>query len=167
MEFKDQIKEIRKKEGLTQEELALKLSVTRQAVSNWETGKNLPDIEILINISSVFNISLDQLIKGDNMEKKLIKDGSDTRRARYNMVMVIIGAFLLCMGVMMIVIKGLSVEYIDAEGFLHVLWFSVFCGRRHQLCYGNFQEMSDYIKLWEYVAESKEDTLKHLKIQKR
>ena len=167
MEFKDQIKEIRKKEGLTQEELALKLSVTRQAVSNWETGKNLPDIEILINISSVFNISLDQLIKGDNMEKKLIKDGSDTRRARYNMVMVIIGAFLLCMGVMMIVIKGLSVEYIDAEGFLHVLWFSVFCGRRHQLCYGNFQEMSDYIKLWEYVEESKEDTLKHLKIQKR
>ena len=106
MEFKDQIKEIRKKEGLTQEELALKLSVTRQAVSNWETGKNLPDIEILINISNVFNISLDQLIKGDNMEKKLIKDGSDTRRARYNMVMVIIGAFLLCMGVMMIVIKG-------------------------------------------------------------
>ena len=84
MEFKDQIKEIRKKEGLTQEELALKLSVTRQAVSNWETGKNLPDIEILINISGVFNISLDQLIKGDNMEKKLIKDGSDTRRARYN-----------------------------------------------------------------------------------
>ena len=167
MEFKDQIKEIRKKEGLTQEELALKLSVTRQAVSNWETGKNLPDIEILINISNVFNISLDQLIKGDNMEKKLIKDGSDTRRARYNMVMVIIGAFLLCMGVMMIVIKGLSVEYIDAEGFLHVLWFSVFCGRRHQLCYGNFKEMSDYIKLWEYVAESKEDTLKHLMIQKR
>ena len=157
MEFKDQIKEIRKKEGLTQEELALKLSVTRQAVSNWETGKNLLDIEILINISNVFNIFSDQLIK----------DGSDTRRARYNMVMVIIGTFLLCIGVMMIVIKGLSVEYIDAEGFLHVLWFSVFCGRRHQLCYGNFQEMSDYIKLWEYVAESKEDTLKHLKIQKR
>ena len=135
MEFKDQIKEIRKKEGLTQEELALKLSVTRQAVSNWETGKNLPDIEILINIYSVFNISLDQLIKGDNMEKKLIKDGSDTRRARYNMVMVIIGAFLLCMGVMMIVIKGLSVEYIDAEGFLHenffllpIGFFCMFCG---------------------------------------
>ncbi|MGM9957832.1 MAG: helix-turn-helix domain-containing protein [Erysipelotrichaceae bacterium] len=103
------------------EELATKLNVTRQAVSSWETGKNLLDIEILINISNVFNISLEQLIK----------DGSDTRRARYNMVMVIIGTFLLCIGVMMIVIKGLSVEYIDAEGFLHVLWFSVFCGRRH------------------------------------
>ena len=103
------------------EELATKLNVTRQAVSSWETGKNLLDIEILINISNVFNISLEQLIK----------DGSDTRRASYNMVMVIIGTFLLCIGVMMIVIKGLSVEYIDAEGFLHVLWFSVFCGRRH------------------------------------
>ena len=125
MEFKDQIKEIRKKEGLTQEELALKLSITRQAVSNWETGKNLPDIEILINISNVFNIFPDQLIK----------DGSDTRRARYNMVMVIIGTFLLCIGVMMIVIKGLSVEYIDAEGFLHenffllpIGFFCMFCG---------------------------------------
>ena len=135
MEFKDQIKEIRKKEGLTQEELAAKLNVIRQAVSNWETGKNLLDIEILINISNVFNISLDQLIKGDNMEKKLIKDGSDTRRARYNMVMVIIGTFLLCIGVMMIVIKGLSVEYIDAEGFLHenffllpIGFFCMFCG---------------------------------------
>ena len=135
MNIGSKIRELRILNGLTQEELALKLSVTRQAVSNWETGKNLPDIEILINISNVFNISLDQLIKGDNMEKKLIKDGSDTRRARYNMVMVIIGTFLLCIGVMMIVIKGLSVEYIDAEGFLHenffllpIGFFCMFCG---------------------------------------
>ena len=44
MEFGDQIRNIRKKENLTQEQFAIKLNVSRQAVSNWENNKNLPDI---------------------------------------------------------------------------------------------------------------------------
>ncbi|MGN0453708.1 MAG: helix-turn-helix domain-containing protein, partial [Ruminococcus sp.] len=66
MDFGEQIKSIRKKENLTQEQFAFKLNVSRQAVSNWENNKNLPDIEMLILMSNVFQISLDQLIKGDN-----------------------------------------------------------------------------------------------------
>lgn len=70
-----------KKEGLTQEQFALKLNVTRQAVSNWENDKNLPDLELLILMSSVFSISLDQLILGgtdmNNMTEKLVKDGRE------------------------------------------------------------------------------------------
>lgn len=62
MNFGQQIKDLRKKKGLTQEQFALKLNVTRQAVSNWENDKNLPDLELLILMSSVFSISLDQLI---------------------------------------------------------------------------------------------------------
>ena len=89
MDFGEQIKSIRKKENLTQEQFAIKLNVSRQAVSNWENNKNLPDIGMLILISNVFQISLDQLIKGDNhmnnMTEKVIKDGSETRRAKYNM----------------------------------------------------------------------------------
>lgn len=59
MNFGQQIKDLRKKGGLTQEQFALKLNVTRQAVSNWENDKNLPDLELLILMSSVFSISLD------------------------------------------------------------------------------------------------------------
>jgi len=50
---------------LSQEELAGKIYVTRQTVSNWENGKSYPDIHSLLLLSSVFHVSLDQLIKGD------------------------------------------------------------------------------------------------------
>ena len=139
MDFGEQIKSIRKKENLTQEQFAMKLNVSRQAVSNWENNKNLPDIGILILMSNVFQISLDQLIKGDNhmnnMTEKVIKDGSETRRATYNLISSAIGGILLLIGVMLLVIKGMSVEYIDAEGMLHENFFllpsgflCIFCG---------------------------------------
>jgi transcriptional regulator with XRE-family HTH domain len=64
MEFSEQIREIRKENYLTQEEMAARLHVTRQAISNWENGKNLPDIEMLMEISRTFQVSLDRLIFG-------------------------------------------------------------------------------------------------------
>lgn len=51
--------------ALSQEELAEKIYVTRQTISNWENGKSYPDIHSLLLLSSLFTISLDQLIKGD------------------------------------------------------------------------------------------------------
>lgn len=54
MEFSEQIRKIRKENHLTQEEMAARLHVTRQAISNWENGKNLPDIEMLMEISRTF-----------------------------------------------------------------------------------------------------------------
>ncbi|MCM1182374.1 MAG: helix-turn-helix domain-containing protein [Roseburia sp.] len=51
--------------NLSQEELAERVYVTRQTVSNWENNKNYPDIHSLLLLSSVFHVSLDQLIKGD------------------------------------------------------------------------------------------------------
>ena len=58
------LKNIRKKNDLTQDELAEKLSVTRQAVSNWENGKTEPDIETLTKIAQIFDISIDELVDG-------------------------------------------------------------------------------------------------------
>lgn len=58
------IKNERKKLGITQEELAEKLSVTRQAISNWENGKTEPDIETLTKIAQIFDISIDELVDG-------------------------------------------------------------------------------------------------------
>ncbi len=65
MEVGAQIKKYRSNMGISQEELAEKVYVSRQTVSNWETGKNYPDIHSVLLLSSVFNVSLDQLIKGD------------------------------------------------------------------------------------------------------
>lgn len=124
MEFGEQIKSLRIKNNLTQEQFGNRLNVTRQAVSNWENDRNLPDLEMLILIASVFHLSLDELILGgthmnNNLTTKLIKDGSATRRARYNLITDIIGAFLLLIGIILLFIKSHSVEYIDKTGLLH------------------------------------------------
>lgn len=127
MDFGKQFKKIRTDLQLTQEQVSLQLNVSRQAVSNWENNKNLPDIEMIIDISRTFGISLDQLILGEdktsNITEKLIEDGSETRRAKLNLIALCVGSMLLIMGVGCIFIKAYSVEYIDADGFLHENFF--------------------------------------------
>ena len=65
MELSGQIRKYRDTLGLSQEELAEKIFVTRQSVSNWENGKTYPDLQSLLRLSDLFGLSLDELIKGD------------------------------------------------------------------------------------------------------
>ena len=120
----------RERAGYTQEQFAEKLNITRQAVSNWENDRNLPDIEMLILIAQNFHISLDELILGGNdmdevnvMTDKLVRDGSENRRAKMNMISTIVGGVLMIMGLMCLIIKAFSVEYIDVSGILHENFF--------------------------------------------
>lgn len=63
-EFGKLIKEIRKKNNLTQKDFANKYNVTYQAVSKWENGKNMPDVSLIKEISKDFNVSIDDLLEG-------------------------------------------------------------------------------------------------------
>jgi len=60
----DSIKKLRKEKNMTQDELAEKLCVTRQAVSNWETGKTEPDVETLTRLAEIFDVSVEYIIYG-------------------------------------------------------------------------------------------------------
>ena len=62
METKNVIMQLRTQRGLTQDELATRLHVTRQAVSRWETGKTLPDQETLKGLSALFDVSINTLL---------------------------------------------------------------------------------------------------------
>ncbi len=62
MEFHDKLYQLRKQKGLSQEELANRLNVSRQTVSKWELGDSTPDMEKLTAISNLFVISLDELV---------------------------------------------------------------------------------------------------------
>ena len=66
MNFNNKIYELRKEKNISQEKLAEKLNVSRQAVAKWENGESFPDIDNLIMISNLFNISIDRLVKNDN-----------------------------------------------------------------------------------------------------
>ncbi len=65
MELGKQIRKYRKEQSLSQDELAEKVYVSRQTISNWENDKSYPDVNSLILLSKVFHTSIDNLIKGD------------------------------------------------------------------------------------------------------
>lgn len=91
MELNTQIKKYRTGMKLSQEELAEKVYVTRQTISNWENGKSYPDIHSLLLLSSLFNVSLDQLIKGDiEIMKEEIKEVEIDKLNRYGTIFTIL-----------------------------------------------------------------------------
>jgi transcriptional regulator with XRE-family HTH domain len=67
MEFNEKLQQLRKQKGLTQEELAEQLFVSRTAISKWESGRGLPNIDSLKAISKVFGTTIDELISGDEI----------------------------------------------------------------------------------------------------
>lgn len=75
MNIGEKIKFLRQEKNMTQKELADKLHVSSQAVSNWELHKGFPDISNLIRISDMFDISLDELIKEDTDLKENLMNG--------------------------------------------------------------------------------------------
>ena len=72
MHLSDKIKDLRKKDEITQKELAEKIFVSRQTISNWENNKSYPSMEFVHSISNLFNVSIDSLIKEDVDEVKSI-----------------------------------------------------------------------------------------------
>lgn len=79
MEIGKQIKKYRNEMELSQYELAEKIFVSRQTILNWENNKNYPDVKSLLLLSSLFNVSLDILIKGDleQMKEQIKKEDID------------------------------------------------------------------------------------------
>ena len=63
MKFNEKLIQLRKEKGLSQEELGEKLNVARQTISKWELGETTPEMDKLVQISEIFDISLDNLIK--------------------------------------------------------------------------------------------------------
>lgn len=67
LEFHEKLQELRKSRGLTQEELAEALFVSRTAISKWESGRGYPSIDSLKEISSYFSVSIDDLLSGEQL----------------------------------------------------------------------------------------------------
>lgn len=70
MTFAEKLKSMRKQSGLSQEKLAEKIGVSRQAITKWENNTGIPDIENMLAISSLFNVSVDELLSNEKIEKK-------------------------------------------------------------------------------------------------
>ena len=73
----DKIIMLRKKKGWSQEELAYKMNVSRQAVSKWESDQSIPDIEKIVQLSELFGVTTDYLLKGETEQKEELENVSE------------------------------------------------------------------------------------------
>ena len=90
MELGKQIKKHRQEVQLSQEELAERVYVSRQTISNWENDKSYPDVNSLVLLSETFQISLDNLIKGDiEVMKDVIQKEEIEKMNRYGKIYTI------------------------------------------------------------------------------
>ena len=93
MEFHEKIQELRKSRGITQEELAEDLYVSRTAVSKWESGRGYPSIDSLKEISKYFSVTIDDLLSGDKLISIAEKENESNIR---NMCELLLGIVDVC-----------------------------------------------------------------------
>jgi len=86
MEFNEKLQELRKRKGLTQEELAESLYVSRTAVSKWESGRGFPNITSLKAIAAYFSVSLDDLLSNEELLVIAEKDSEEKERSITDLV---------------------------------------------------------------------------------
>ena len=135
MEVGKVIKNARNNSGYTQEDAAEQLSVSRQTISNWENCRSLPDIVSVIKMSDLYNISLDELLKGDQkMMEKIENDMEMLEEQKYNKKRVAQFALMSSLLLIITLIKGylknnisiVSVVDITQVVFLILITFSYY-----------------------------------------
>ncbi len=125
MEIGTQIRKYRNAMELSQEELAERVYVTRQTISNWENGKSYPDLHSLLLLSSLFHVSLDQLVKGDiEMMKQEISKEEVAKFNRLSSVFAVLFAACIVAFIPLVVFLKLYGVVIWAILYLVVLGFA-------------------------------------------
>ena len=127
MDIGKRIREYRKIYNLSQEQLADKIFVSRQTVSNWENNKTYPDIQIIVSLSILFNVSLDELIREDLEEMKMkISNNKATKRADIYSLIMICSTILasLSIGLVVALPESKFIWIVSVTLFLPALWSS-------------------------------------------
>ncbi|MEK4715868.1 helix-turn-helix domain-containing protein [Sporosarcina sp. FSL K6-5500] len=109
MIFSERLKKEREKRDWSQTDLAEKIHVSRQSVSKWETGKNYPSIEVIIDLSDLFGITIDEMLRSDKeLKEKVIQDSKKLAYPKWKVFfdsVFLLGVFLL---VVKLIIFGLN-----------------------------------------------------------
>ena len=116
------LKKLRKEKGLTQEQLAEKLKVSSRTVSRWETGSNMPDIGILVEIAVFFDVSIPEIISGERKSENMDQETRETAvaMAEYSRNELktgkqkVIGILMLSFGIF-IIVSALSIFPSDSS----------------------------------------------------
>lgn len=118
MNLGDKILQLRKKNGLSQEQLGEKVDVTRQTISNWELGETAPNPEQLKKMSKAFNVSIDEILDNDSKEFLMNKISNTEKLAGIIIkILKVIGIVIVVYIIFMIIaVIGLGVFTVVKNG---------------------------------------------------
>ena len=117
MEFSEILKERRTSLGITQERLAKELNVSRSAISNWEIGRNYPDIQTLIDLSKILDVSLDFLLNTDNTIVEKIDEDLSKKKwlKKLSLVLATLLVVSISVSIFLFSIKRPTVNFIKSD----------------------------------------------------
>jgi len=149
-----QLIHFRKLNGLTQDDLANKIHVSRQTISHWETGKNYPDIQSLLLLCDVYDISLDDLIHDD---VKALKSKSTLKQTRW-----VLAGSIICIVITYLSLISMklfpflfSVMLLSISSTLGVVFLIILITKTNFLQLHTYQEISHYIKTGKIISKRK------------
>lgn len=115
MQIGDKLKSAREEHKLTQSQASEQFMVSRQTISNWETGKSLPDILSVIRMSEFYQISLDELLKGDQAMLKNMEQEAEQRKAEKTVLKVAWGS--ISVGILVLIYWAKSLAGLQQWSF--------------------------------------------------
>ena len=107
MALSEKLYSLRKKSGLSQEQLAEQLSVSRQAISKWEAGQSVPESDKLVTISNYFNVSLDYLMKETEEDQPATKEPAENLMQTVDRTKWLLGIIICIGGIVCLIMWGL------------------------------------------------------------
>ena len=157
MAFSDNLQFIRAQAGVTQEQLAEQLDVSRQSVSKWESGASFPEMDTLLRICDLYNVNLDTLLRG-SVEKSQVSDTAryDDFMNRFSLQMALsISAIIAGISLMILLgILGLTVM-VTVAMFMLILTISVVVMVAGSIQYDNFRKKHPVIQ--DFYTEEEKD----------
>lgn len=116
MKFNEKLIKLRKAAGFSQEELGNKLNVARQTISKWELGETTPEMDKLIKLSEIFNITLDELIKEGDDFKKSNDTNSQKLAGMIIKILKGLGIFLIALFIISIILVIMGLVLFNQVG---------------------------------------------------
>ncbi len=128
------LKELRKEKNMTQEQLAEMLNVSGRTVSRWETGSNMPDLDILIELADFYDVDIRELIDGERKSEKMDAETKDTlkkvadyageekKRLSKKMADMTFNVLIIVVGLLVVRYSGLADKFQAYEYFTEFTW---------------------------------------------
>ena len=158
MAFSENLQFLRAQNGVTQEQLAEQLDVSRQSVSKWESGASFPEMDTLLRLCDLYGVNLDTLLRG-SLEESLVSDTAryDAFMNRFSLCITgSVGAIIAALGIMCMM-DGLGVhEMLFAAFFMLVVTISTVVLVASGIENDHFRKKHPYIQDF-YTEEEKED----------